>query len=393
MPGPIPMAAPLAFQLGAPPDYFTSGHFLDMFDRLLPDSFLEPLKSPGPGYEVYQAFSKIGERMSLAVGRAEMAFYITTAPEGANTIVEVLLSRPQALVAVTVKAGTVHTASASGRSFTQLTDVFLDVGVLGPLPVNVQSVVQDWRWNLIGEVVTAGGEVLPGEIDTITNLIESPLFGDPNIVVYQQKTAYGGQDAALEQHGLDRNLPRWAGENAEAYRLRIRTLPDTVTPLAIVRALQRYLATIGVGIPFDFIETWDIDYQTAYDVTSADVGFDTSLFVYDDPRPAYPPFRNRWLGEEDYRGAFIVVVPNIGSVNDVGMAYDDVAINDADLVSPDTLGTRAMSAYDVTPSDPVPQGAYDGFDLAKQSVYAQLQSMLESIKGYGVLVAIEIRGQ
>lgn len=392
MPGPIPLAAPLGFALGYAPRYHAAQHFLDMYDRLLPIGFIEPLKSPGPGYEIYQSFAAVGERASLAVGRAEWCFYILTAPTGSYATLSVLLSRPRAAVAVTVKRGTIVMASSSGRPFKLLADVFFDVGVLGPLPGPVQSIFQDWRWNVPGEVTTAGGEVIPGEIDTVYRLVEDPPFADPGIVVYQRDDALGGQDSMLNLHGKDRGLTIGQGEDPEVFRQRIRDLPDTVSPGAIRRNVGKLLMSIGRGIPWDLIETWEPTYQTAYDVQPGTPNIDTSLFVYDDPRPAYP-FRNRWLDTNDIRGAFIIVVPNIGAIDDVGMAYDDTAMSAADLISADTLGTRALSVYDMPPTLAVPQGAYDGFDLAKQSVYAKLMGLIDDIKGGGVNASLEIRGQ
>lgn len=392
MPGPIPLAAPLGFALGSPPRYHYQQHFLDMYDRLLPVSFIEPLKSPGPGYEAYQSFAAVGERASLAVGRAELCFFIMTAPDGRFAAGKVQLSRPHALVAVTVKAGTIVMASESGRTFVVTADVPFPVGVAGPLDAPIQASMQDWRWNVPGQRVTARGEVIPGEIDTIVKLLEDPPYGDPEIIVYQVDDTSGGQDPMLNEHGADRGLTRSVGEPANVFRQRIRELPDTISPAAIRRNLTKLLGSIGRGIPWDLIETWSPSYQTCYDVPSLQPGIDTNLFVYDDPRPAYP-FRNRYLDENDYRGAYIVVVPNIGTVDDCGMAYDDDAMDVAGLVSPDVLGTDGMPSYDVPATLAVPQGGYDGFDLAKQAIYQRLYNMLLEISGGGVYIALELRGQ
>ena len=59
------------------------------------------------------------------------------------------------------------------------------------------------------------------------------------------------------------------------------------------------------------------------------------------------------------------------------------------------LGARAVCAYDV-PSDlnfSYLQGCWDGFDLDKSTIYANLFSTLERIKAAGTSVAVEVQGQ
>ncbi len=59
--------------------------------------------------------------------------------------------------------------------------------------------------------------------------------------------ATGGADGLLGLIGLGRGLPRAAGESDAAYRRRLRTLPDVVTPAAILRAVDAALAPWGLA--------------------------------------------------------------------------------------------------------------------------------------------------
>jgi hypothetical protein len=127
-------------------------------------------------------------------------------------------------------------------------------------------------------------------------------------------------------------MARLEAELDSAYRYRLRNLPDTVSPGAIVRLCDAYLDQFG--IEYEFVEVWQLDYQTCWDAPSPNVGtpsyaaslptspvYYDNLFVYDDPvgtRAAWPnpQFRNRWLDEVEYRGAFIVVVDPLDPVYD-----------------------------------------------------------------------------
>ncbi len=397
--------------------WLDQAYFLALFARILPSSYLEPLQDTGPGYELLLAMAKVGERLSLAVTRTEVGAYITTSFGSNLATGTVLFARATASFGVvTVKAGTVVRATNGARDYQTLADVTFGVGEIGPKAVPVRATVADWQHDVPGQSTTLGGQVLPGAVDTVQRGILDPPYGDPTIYAFNADEICGGSPAMLDGLGLDRGIARRTGESDDAYRYRVRQLPDTVSPGAVRRAIAAVFSPLGFAA--DFIETWQIDYQTCWDAPSTTPGtpsyqpvppanplYNEQLFVYDDPRPAYPPFRNRWMDEVDYRGAFIVVVPNLPAMSDVGMAYDDTAVTPADLLT--SIGGRAASAYDV-PSGftAAPQGSYDGvsvpdgaggwsfnFDLAKAAVYKGLNDLLESVRAFGVFVAIELQGQ
>lgn len=399
-----PLTSPLAFGLtgGLPPwvPYLNQADFLNMVGRLLPPEYLAPLFSPGPGGEIYFAQTAIGFRVSLAIANYQAASYIGTAPDGGFAEAPVTFSRPTATAgAVTVKAGTVVQSATYGRQFALMADVAFGAADLSASGI-VQALFQGEQWNVRGPYTTAAGEVVPGEINQVVMWILSPAYGDATITVAQASDAVGGQSSVLVQHGADRGFTRAVNEPTNTFRHRIQTLPDTVSPLAIQHLLASYAAAYP-GTTWDFIETFQSTYQEAFDCPSPNLGtptyqatipasIDTNLFVYDDPRPAYP-FRNRWLDENDFRGAFIVVVPNLPALTDVGMAYDDTAVSPSALLT--AYGYRSVSAYDVpsgySASSP---GGYDGFDLAKQSVYRGLYASLQQVKAAGIFFAVELQG-
>lgn len=396
----------------------TQQDFLDLMARLLPDNYLAPLKGgSGPGYELLQAMAKVSARGSLAVANLDLQTFIGTAGEGSLATAMVVFSRPDATTgALTIKAGTVVTCSVSGRDFLLLADVALGVGVINTAPQLVIAFAQSYEFgNCKGPIITAAGEVIPGDIDTIKNLITSPDYADPRITAAQVADAVGGQSDDLDQLGTDLGIARQPGEVAAAYRPRLRQLVDTVSPGAIRRTLaqlfQRFAAA-GYGTTY-FIETWRTDYCTAYDVPNlaglppgsplADPALN-SCFFYDDTRKRGDPnvpnssgFFGRYLDDSDFRGAFVIVLPNLPVIKDQGMFYDDPSPNpsgapfDSAAVYTSVLGRRGTSAYDAPGLiGPSIQGFYDGQDLPKNAVYTGLVSVLDAIKAAGVHVAVVI---
>jgi hypothetical protein len=372
-------------------------YFLDLYDRAYDPEYLRPLKvTPNSGYEIYQAFGKVFERVSLAIERFECGSFVIFAEGGEYATGTVEFYRLDASHgAVVVKAGTVVTTSRGARDFITLEDATFGALDLGPVAVAVRAVAQGWEWNVPGEVVTQRGELLPGEIDTCKRLIEEPAYGDPTIQVRQILATAGGRAPMLDGLGVDRGLPRIAGESDAAYRFRLRQLPDTISPDAMHRLIRGQLDRYGLG--YQFIETWDITYQTCWDapagVIALNPDYNPNLFCFDDPRDP-TPFCNRWLDEIEHRGAFVVVVPEMPAIRDVGLAYDDTAATPAALET--TFGARAINGYDVPGTLSTAfglQGGYDGFDLPRNAVYFGLWQALQQIKAAGVAAIVELKGQ
>src|ERR1043165_2427040 len=100
------------------PDQLTQDDLLGVIDRALPDTYLDPIKAIGPGYELLQAYAKVGERASLAVKRFEDDVYILTSKGGALATVQATLSRsPFTAGAGVMLAGTIVRASRGGQVF------------------------------------------------------------------------------------------------------------------------------------------------------------------------------------------------------------------------------------------------------------------------------------
>lgn len=385
------------------PNPIEQSEFLALFEKLVPQSWLIPIRDTGPGYEVLAAYAKTAERVSRAVARFYCGSYILSATGGNKATALVAFFRDNNNAGpVTIKAGTVITTSRGDRRFVTAEDVTLthgddfDLSVVVP----VTAAADGYQWNVPGPVQALNGEILPGEIDTIVALDTDPPFGDPTIQVQQVTDATGGVAPMLDGLGLDRGLPRNSvNETDDQYRARIRTLPDTVSPDAIKRNITAQLKQFLTNPSFDFIETFQQNYQNCWDATppagplTAQGIFDPNLFVYDDPRPPYP-FENRWLDENDFRGAFIVVISPI-TRSDSSLFYDDPGESPADFSNAPDGGERAPAYYDLTntltPAEL--QGAYDGEDVLANAIYANLYNTIITAKPAGVFAALELKGQ
>lgn len=397
----------------------SEAYYLRLFDSIMPDWYMVPLKTTAnSGYELFRAAAKVGARLSLAVQRFESLNLSMFSAGGSYATGTVEFYREDdANGAVTIGAGTIVSCGAGGRGFITTQNAEFGATDLGPVTVPVRALVKSFQYNVPGKVVTpVSGIELPGAIDTIRRMIQlDPTTGErtfiePNMLVQNINPTTGGAPSVLDQIGADRGVVRAAGESDTKYRYRVRNLPDTVSP----DAFRRFLSTVFdlYGFTYDFIETFEKDYQTCYDYPSDQVGTPTYLSA---PLPAdlidhkdvcvwdWPdygddvPMRNRWLDEVEHRGTVIVGVPSLPAQRDVGMAYDDTAMvsTDRDEVTGQITGRRALSAYDVISTldtDFGPQGGYDGFDLPRRGFYLTLLQNLNAIKAAGVVVILERRG-
>lgn len=287
---------------------------LKMFDRLLPASYLEPLKDPGPGYEYLQAVAEMISRVSLAIKHVGDGGYILTATGGSYATATVAISRPSNLYGnITLNAGSL-VGTDDGYVYATQSDAVLGTG-LGPVSVEVKAVARGWLWNQPGPILTASNEAIPGPIRRMIKpvILASPYF-DPTLIVTQLTEATGGSAPALDGLGADRGLPRFAGESDGSYRNRLETLPDTVTPASIQRILDRVVgsAAAAASKTYGYREGWDMRLMTAYDfpvndeITQNGNTFSGNVFVYDNTPD--DPLANRYPLP---RGNFVVALPEI----------------------------------------------------------------------------------
>lgn len=362
-------------------------HFLGLMDRVLDPAWLDPLKRGGSGYELLEAFGKVFERISEATIRFAEGQSFSWAKGASYATGQVTFYRANSLKgAVTVKAGTVVTSSG-GRYFRTIEDARFGASDLITGSVNARAVFPGPQHNVLGPQTTPGGVLLVGEIDTLAVLLTDPPYGDPTIKVKQASDFTGGQTGDLDLLGAQRNLPRVAGEGDDAYRFRLRNLPDNITPAAVRRAVAGLLNQYGVG--FEFVETYDTNFQTAYDDN------DGTTFVLDDPRDLHFPTINLVPDDRELWATFYVVVRSFQPIEDWGGALDDTdGETPAGRTSPDTGGVRAITAYDLA-DDPegLPTAVLDGRDVTGDALLGGVWDLLQSLKAAGITAGLMQEGR
>lgn len=379
-----PLVIPRADLSTCVPKYSTAQDFLDLWDRLLPFEYIEPMKDPGPGYEIFQGMAAMFERLSLAAGRVECSLFIGLSHGAFKSVGTVEFFRENDLNgAFTIKAGTRVRASSNNREFVLLSDVPFGANDL-TASATVEARQADWQFDLPGPKEMFGESApgsLEGEIDEVNLPLLDPPYAEPTIQVRQIADTEQGQPATLDLHGKDRSIFRLTGEADTPFRNRIKSTPDTVSPAALVRQLDELFDSVGAT--YEFFEAFENRFQSCWNApesapTSFAAGpFQPNLFVYNDPRTG--DFNNRWLGSE-HTGACIVIVVPPTFFGTFGFAYDDSA-----AVAGGVPANRGIPAYDASGA-----GSYDGEDLAAARFFLRVWDVLRKIKPSGMTVVLEV---
>ena len=295
-----------------PTDAKSPESLVDVLRRFLPIEYLQPMEPPrvgaagAPGWETILAASQALSRVSVAAERLGCGLFFLTAPSGVLSTATVRLTRSSTTTGVfDVKAGSIIIGT-HGRLFIVADDSTFGSGDVS-IDVPVVSTVQAYWLNTDAPAPTT---VAMDTTWSIGQLVLDPPYADTTISVAKIDAAHDGTTPFLELLGNDRGLTQYPGESDEAFRLRCRTMPDTVTPGAIERMLARVFTSPTQS--YEYHDLWALDFQTGYDMP-----LDTSpvVFVYDDSRP-YPPSRNRYL-PPNYLKAFVIsLADSAGPIDD-----------------------------------------------------------------------------
>ena len=294
----------------------TPEQLVEVLRRFLPAEYLEPMEPPragapgAPGYEVILAASQALSRVSAAAERLGCGLFFLTAPSAELSTATVTLTRASTstgtLGVFDVKAGS-SVVATSGRIYFTSEDVTFGSGDLSVSVPVVSSVAAYW----LNTAVVAGVTTVPVTTTwSVGSLTQDPPFSDTTIEVEADGSTDNGVSPFLELLGNDRGLTQYVGESDEAFRLRCRTLPDTITPGAIQRMLARIFTAPTQA--YEYHDVWAADFQTAYDMP-----MDTNpvVFCYDDPR-SFPPSRNRYLPRNHLQAFVVSLADSDGAIPD-----------------------------------------------------------------------------
>lgn len=174
----------------------------------------------------------------------------------------------------------------------------------------------------------------------------------------------GGRDDVLSLLGDERNFFQQTDESDEAFRQRISRLPDTVSPEAVSRAINRILE------PFGFRgKAVDLEWNTDMELFE---GFfaDIDACDYYEPGDAHPTSEYKLpLSEQEAYGWGFIYLPFLG-LGESGMASDEGPT----LVLEDE--TFVNSAADA--------GFTDGAPVPSHAAYRAIYETLNKITQFGV---------
>ncbi len=337
-----------------PQEAFDQQFFLDLFQRILPNHYLENMlppdnggTPPGPGWELFQTFAKLGERASEAVARFGTGSYILSAPGGAKATATVEFFRDDASAgAFNLEPGS-RVRTTDGWLYTLTQQVVFGASDLGPHAATVEAIGQGYGWNCEGPITTADGTLIPGPLRIIVSTEQSPTpLIELHVQVRQVTPAIGGVDPSLDLLGNDRGITRLPGEDDDTYRQRIRSLSETVTPDAILAALQRYMGTIvPIGGEWSVFESWEAaacyDYPQpvppGYTAGSTAAGNFSYVnpqgrtvvapFVWDDPRDIIDSNLDLWW-DNSLGGGLIVVLQGVPAGQEAAYAAGVISVLD-----------------------------------------------------------------
>jgi hypothetical protein len=350
-------------------------------DRSYPADWVDAVKMQrDAGYELLQAAVAVLARVSVAVARRYCCSFVIHAGDGQLATGTVEFFRPNASSgAIRVRQGAL-VGTADGRVFRTTADIDFGGAQLGPISVAVEATAKGYEWNVGGQVTTAGGEALPGDIDHLYRAqVVDPVTGEPKLdlglSVMNLDPTSGGSDRCLDGLGQDRGIARHLGETEEQYRYRILTTPDAVSPDAIVRAAEQILAPLGLGVCLREVGTPllpGIFYDAGSSHDSPQLPFKN--FAYDMDFSARPDDRFKvMLASEDFRAFFLLGVPKIVLNQYPGLLYGGVSNQ---VFSP-------KNAYDTT-QPKSPNAAYDGFTVLDSGTYKAIFSSVKERKAGGV---------
>ena len=265
----------------------TQAEVLALLRRTTDDGWLNGMLAQPDGQAIIASKLAVFEATSNALMEQVDACMISTAPSGCPGRCNLTLTRADSTATATIP---------KGYKFVTGTGVELMVSVDVPVAAHQTSItlpLQSVRWiDLVNTVDPAFDDVL--DVGDTVDAILSPDDGtvQDTLGVYLLGTGAGTLTYAasttivgakmdwLSAHGDERGCRRQPNEDGEAYRLRVRAIPDAVTPTAIVEAVHG--AQSQGNLPQVFLVEPMRDQSTDDARTAINLAFADSVFCDDD---------------------------------------------------------------------------------------------------------------
>lgn len=240
----------------------TAADLLDQQKRIHPAHQVVTWDGVPAGEAVYSAMAAAFENVAQYAARSGEARLIMEATGPTRATGTARITFASGITSghdVGINAGQVIAQTAWGERF-RLAEGFSATGPQSPgytVDIAIESVWANGDGNV--RAIDIRAWALPAGVDPASdidfNLSASTLLGvgafivgvgDGSITVAGLTDCAGGKDGTLDLIGAGRGIARASGEADPAYRVRIRSVADTLTPAAMLRLANRALEPYGV---------------------------------------------------------------------------------------------------------------------------------------------------
>ena len=245
----------------------TSAQALDLIERTTDAGWFTGMQAQPDAQAVLNGMAAVAEASSEAVTEQVAACSIATAPTGRTGVSSITVSRAITTTTATIPKG-YKVVDSRGVDLLSALDVSVAVGqvtILIPLVTMRQLDLVNNDADAFDDLL-----ILGDQLDPILDKATVPVYdsgGNPLMPGYDPLGAFVAGGAGyvgstpitkasmdwLSAHGDERGCHRQAGEDGEAYRLRVRKIPDAATPSAIqdaVHGAQGHLPDVYMVEPY-----------------------------------------------------------------------------------------------------------------------------------------------
>jgi hypothetical protein len=237
----------------------TQAEGLALLRRTTDESWLQDFMATPDGTAIINSKLAVAAHASEAVMQQVAACSISTAPTGRTGSCDLTITRPNLATTAVIPKGFTF-VDARGVQMLVALDVPVAAGqtsILLPLRTVRQIDLVNNPQPAFDDML-APGDSLADIIDPVsTAVLDSAsvvILGPTGYTTYGSSTAIAGAEMDwLSMHGDERGCHRQAGEDGEAYRLRVRLIPEAATPKAVqgaVRGAQGRLPDVYMIEPY-----------------------------------------------------------------------------------------------------------------------------------------------
>lgn len=222
----------------------TKAEGLALLRRTCDENWLSDFMATPDGTAIINAKLAVAEATSEAVMHQVAACSISTAPTGRSGSCDLTVFRPDLTTTELIPKGFTFVDSRGIQLLVAL-DVLVvahQTSILLPLRTVRQIDLANTPGPAFDDVL-APGDWVDGIVDPLNDPVldsaSNIVLGPGGYSAYDSSTAITGAEMDwLSMHGDERGCRRQAGEDGEAYRLRVRLIPDAATPKAIQEAVH-----------------------------------------------------------------------------------------------------------------------------------------------------------